>query len=105
MPGCIVSNYGTQAILRVQIDTIFEWVLSFLHLSQMPQNQLFSERQMHHAWAAIVLLIGIAAFSIFQSVKNNDSLLFRVAIVIFCTQGIITSFNQLYQPEIIEFFV
>jgi len=33
---CIVSNCGTQAILRVQIDTNIFPVLSFLHLSQMP---------------------------------------------------------------------
>lgn len=32
--GCIVSNCGTQAILRVQIDTNISWVLSFLHLPQ-----------------------------------------------------------------------
>ena len=36
MLGCIVSNYGTQAILRVQIDTNISWALSFLHLPQMP---------------------------------------------------------------------
>lgn len=36
MLGCIVSNCGTQAILRVQIDTILKWGLSFLHLLQMP---------------------------------------------------------------------
>ena len=47
MFGCIVSNCGTQAILRVQIDTIFERRQSFLHLLQMPENQHFSERQMH----------------------------------------------------------
>ena len=31
MLGCIVSNCGTQAILRVQINTNTSWVLSFTH--------------------------------------------------------------------------
>jgi len=34
-------------ILRVQIDTNSAWVLSFLHLLQMPEYQHFSEWQMH----------------------------------------------------------
>lgn len=37
------------------------------------------------AWAAIVLLVGFATLLIFQRVKNNDSLFFSMAIVIFCT--------------------
>ena len=47
MLGCIVSNCGTQAILRVQIDTNISWVLSFLHLRKIPENQHISKRQMH----------------------------------------------------------
>lgn len=35
---------------------------------------------------AIVLIVEIVVFLIFQSVKFNDSLFLRVAIVIFCTQ-------------------
>jgi len=35
---------------------------------------------------AIVLIVGIAAFLIFQSVKFNDNPFFREAIVIFYTQ-------------------
>ena len=40
--------------------------------------------------------VGFAALSIFQYVKNNDSLFFKVAIVIFCTQGIIVIFYVFY---------
>ena len=47
-----------------------------------------------HAWVAIVLLVGVAALSIFESVKNNDNPFFREAIVIFCTQRVISVFNQ-----------
>ena len=42
----------SHTILRVRIDTIF-------------------------AWVAIVLLVGIAALSIFHSVKFNDNPFFR----------------------------
>ncbi len=52
-----------------------------------PEINAFQKGRCTHAWAAIVLLIGIAAFSIFQSVKNNDNPFFKVAIVIFCTQS------------------
>ncbi len=52
----------------------------------------FQNGRCTHPYAAIVFLVGIAAFSIFGSVKNNGSPFFREAIVIFCTQGIITIF-------------
>ena len=59
-----------------------------------PKINTFQKGRCTHTWAAIVLLVGIAALSIFQSVKNNDSLFFKVAIVIFCTQKIITNLIQ-----------
>ena len=65
-----------------------------------PEINAFQKGRCTHAWAAIVLLIGIAALSIFQSVKNNDNPFFKVAIVIFCTQGITAAFNHPYQPEL-----
>ena len=57
----------------------------------------FQKGRCTQAWAAIVLLVEIATFSIFQSVKNNDSLFFAVAIVIFCTQRISTNLTQPFQ--------
>jgi len=57
-------------------------------------------------WAAIVLLVGIAAFSIFESVKFNDSLFFKVAIVIFCTLKIIEIFLLFCkQKSLLEFII
>ena len=54
----------------------------------------FQKSRCTHAWAAIVFLVGIAALSIFHSVKFNDSLFFSKTIVKFCTQGIIAIVNQ-----------
>ena len=53
----------------------------------------FQNGRCTHAWTAIVLLVGIVALSIFHSVKFNDSLFLRVAIVIFCTQKINAIFS------------
>ena len=52
----------------------------------------FQKGRCTHAWAAIVLLVGIAALSIFYKEKNNDNPFFRIAIVIFCPLKIIEIF-------------
>jgi len=57
------------------------------------------------AWAAIVLFFRIAALSIFGSVKFNDSLFFKVAIVIFCTQGTVLSFQVSLASENCTFHI
>ena len=58
-----------------------------------PNINTFQNGRCTQVWAAIVFLVGFATFSIFHSVKNSDSLLFRVAIVIFCTQKNYYKFN------------
>ena len=40
--GCIVSIYGTQAILRNQIDTISKSELSFFEYAKTPMVRAFS---------------------------------------------------------------
>ena len=59
-----------------------------------PKINTFQKGRCTHAWAGIVLLFGFAALSVFHSVKFNDNPFFKVAIVIFCTQGIITFFHH-----------
>lgn len=58
----------------------------FYIYSKRSEINTFQNGRCTHAWAAIVFLIRIAALSIFGSVKFNDSLFSRGAIVIFCTQ-------------------
>lgn len=64
-----------------------------------PKINTFGNGRCTHAWTAIVFLVGIAALSIFHSIKFNDSLFLSKAIIIFCTQGIITILNYLYQMK------
>lgn len=66
-----------------------------------PKINTFQKDRCTHAWTAIVLLVGFAALSIFHSVKFNDNLFFRGAIVIFCPQGIIAFFHHPYQLNVI----
>ncbi len=70
--NCQIIFIARVAPIRCIIDEV-----SVLH-----QTSKFAS----HAKAAIVLLFGIAAFWVFQSVKFNDNSFFREAIVIFCTQ-------------------
>ena len=63
----------SHTILRVQIDTIFAWVLSFLQLQQPLWNQYFSEWQMHPY---------MGGYRYFLHPKNYCILLFKLIIVI-----------------------
>lgn len=76
---------------------IFPQCYRFYIYRKCPKINIFQSGRCTHAWASIVFLVGFAALWIFHSVKFNDSLFFSKAIVIFCTQGIITIFNQLFQ--------
>ena len=59
-----------------------------------PKINTFQKGRCTQTWAAIVLLFGTAAFLVFQSIKFNDNPFFKVAIVIFCTQEIMTNLSR-----------
>lgn len=66
-----------------------------------PKINTFRNGSCTRAWAAIVLLVEIAALSIFLSVNFNDSLFFGGAIVIFCIQRFL-HFFVFNQPNFIQ---
>ena len=57
-----------------------------------PKINTFQNGRCTRAPAATVLLFGISVFLVFQMVKNNDNPFFIEAVVIFCTQEIISTF-------------
>lgn len=65
---------------------LFLWCYHFYIYGKCQKINTFQSDRCTHAWATIVLLVVIAALSIFQNVKNNDNPFYRDAIVIFCTQ-------------------
>ena len=73
MLGCIVSNCGTQTILRVQIDTNISPVYRFYIYCKRPKINTFQKGRCTHAYTTIVFGIGIAALLIFGIVKFNDN--------------------------------
>ncbi len=64
---------------------IFLGCYRFYIYCKRSKSNTFQKGRCTHARMAIVLLFGIAALSIFHSVKFNDNPFFKVAIVIFCT--------------------
>lgn len=80
-------NYSLGAIVFTFISNALKLTLSEMADAPVHGRLSFSELE-------------IPCFWYFKSVKNNDILFFRVAIVIFCTHGITAVFNHPYQLEV-----
>ena len=73
-PGGLPVPYCVSKLIQ-----IFLGCYRFYIYFKCREINTFQKGRCTHARAAIVFLVGIAALSIFQRVKNNDSLFFRVA--------------------------